>query len=287
MNSSKLDIKITSGDIPGIVYGDIKSSKNIFLYLNTANGNKSVSKFWKLPEFEHSCLYIIDLPGHGDCKIKSSKHWKFYVKCISETIYRIRREFRNIINVYLVGESFGANLAILTVKKHSEQVDSCIAINPPLRVRNPKHDKKIKDDADSFISLVFKYAVTITTNINTYTIPHGIEQLTSNPVFLRVWHMSAETKKQDTRINLACWWSMDNTRKYILSHYKHNGIPPIWIISSKKDFYYCKNQKTFDKISIVNNFNNKLFLLEEGEHFLDLDKNNCCKLWEIVKQLDK
>ena len=45
MISQKVDYEIKKGTIPGILFGDIKKSSNIFLHLNISNGNKEISKF--------------------------------------------------------------------------------------------------------------------------------------------------------------------------------------------------------------------------------------------------
>ncbi len=285
MQSNTLNIEISKGIIPAIVYGDINNASNIFLHLNIANGSKDFSKFWRLPEFKKSCVIIVDLPGHGDCNIKSSQFIGYYLKVINNTISKIKTTYQNVTKVYLTGESFGADLAILFIKKYPNGVNGCVSINPPLKLKNPKHIKG-QSKADSTFKLSCKYIFTLLTNINTYSIPHGIDQLTSNQTFLRVWSMFSASKKQDTRINLACWKAMYKAKRYLVNHFKNSATPNIYLIDTKTEFYYLKNKKTLDYL-LTKVYNNKVYLLDGGDHLLTIDQIWQTKVWEILASLDK
>lgn len=286
MISQKTYYKIKKGIIPAILFGDIKKSSNIFLHLNISNGNKEISKFFKIPNLKKSCFLIVDLPGHGECKIKVSRRTSYFVDIIKNLIELIKKQNKNIKKVFLVGESFGANLAILLTKKYSSLVQNVIAINPPLKLKNPKKSIDEKG-ADNTFKLTCKFIFTLLTNINTYSIPKGINQLTDNQIFIRVWKMYSNKQKQDTKVNLAAWFSMHKTRHYLKKHFKENLLPTITLIDSKEEFYYDKNKNTISILQKTKSSNNVIRLLEYGTHILSIDTKYSDTIWNELVKLDK
>lgn len=286
MISQKVDYEIKKGTIPGILFGDIKKSSNIFLHLNISNGNKEISKFFKIPNLKKSCFLIIDLPGHGECKIKASRRTSYFLNIIKNLIELIKKQNKNIKKVFIVGESFGANLAILLTKKYSSLIESVIAINPPLKLKNPKKSKDEKG-ADNTFKLTCKFIFTILTNINTHSIPKGINQLTDNQIFIRVWKMYSNKQKQDTKVNLAAWFSMHKTRHYLKKHYRNDLLPSITLIDSKEEFYYDKNKKTISVLNAAKTQNNFINLLDHGSHILTIDTKYSGTIWNELVKLDK
>lgn len=286
MVSNKVEYTLKEGKIPGILFGNIESSKKLFLHLNISNGNKEISKFFKIPNFKNSSYLIIDLPGHGECKIKASRFTLYYLKIINKLILGIKQKYSNIKNFYIVGESFGANLGILFIKKYPNLIEKVIAINPPLKLKNPKKSQDEKN-ADNTLKLAAKFIFTILTNINTHSIPKGINQLTDNQIFIRVWKMYSVQQKQDTKVNLAAWFSMSKTRKYLKKHFSNDLSPEILLIDSKEEFYFDKNKRTLDYLSKINSKNNHLKLLNNGHHILSIDQKYSDKIWEELIKLDK
>ncbi|MDE6477222.1 MAG: alpha/beta hydrolase [Mycoplasmoidaceae bacterium] len=286
MTFNKYNIFIKQGEIPGLVYGDIQKTKNIFVHLNISNGTKDICKFFSIPEFKNSCYYIFDLPGHGECYIRAKRSVKWFIKIIRSIISKIKMDNKNLEKFYIVGESFGANLGILLAKKYPAIVNKVIAINPPLKLKNPKKSQD-EVNADNTFKLAIKYIVTLLTNINTHSIPKGINQLTDNQIFIRVWKMYSSTKMQDTKVNLAAWFSMAKARKALINHFNKNLQPPILLIDTKKEFYYSKNKKTIEKIIPKESALNKVLLLNNGYHILTIDIKYSNVLWKELLLLDK
>lgn len=283
---NKYNILIKQGEIPGLVCGDIKKANNIFIHLNISNGTKDICKFFSIPEFKNSCYYIFDLPGHGECYIRARKNVKWFIKIIQSIILKIKKDNKNLEKFYIVGESFGANLGILLAKKCPNIVNKVIAINPPLKLKNPKKSQD-EVNADNTLRLALKYIITLLTNINTYSIPKGINQLTDNQIFIRVWKMYSSTKMQDTKVNLAAWFSMVKARRALINHFNKNLRPSILLIDTKKEFYYSKNKKILEKIIPKQSDLNKVLLLNNGHHILTIDIKYSNILWKELLFLDK
>ncbi len=280
-----LDFKTSKGLIPAIYCGKFENAKNIVIHLNIACGIKELIKFYNIPDFKHSVFLSIDLPGHGSCKIKPSRHPHYYIRIIHEIVDQIKAKDPNK-KIIFFGESFGANLASLYCKKYFYENNQYILLNPPFKIRNPKKTKEEKNTDNTF-KLACKYIFTLLTNIDTYSIPHGIHNLTNNIVFLRMWKMRAQENKQSTKINLATWFSMSKARKFILNHYEIDAMPQITLITSKEDFYYQKNKNTIDKLTSYKLKNNGIEIFSEGDHFLVINPSSQKEIWKIVLKHDK
>ena len=196
-----LDFETSKGIIPGIYCGEFESAKNIIFHLNVACGTKELIKLFNIPDFKHSVFLSIDLPGHGSCKIKPSRHPYSYVRIIHEIVNKIKTKDQNK-KIIFFGESFGANLASLYSKKYFSENNEYILLNSPLKIKNPKRSKQEKN-TDTKLKLICKYIFTLLTNIDTFSIPYGIHELTDNVMFLRIWKIRAKLNRQSTKINLA------------------------------------------------------------------------------------
>lgn len=267
-------------EIPYCLHGDIASSSSIVIHLNCANASSSISKLFKLPKEKNYCFLSLDLPGHGESLNKSYRWNCNYLKVIKAFICQIKETYKNIYKVFLSGESWGANLAIMFCDKYKYLINGITCWNAPSKIINIKEGNKKKFD------IILKHIVTFLFNIRYQTTAYNIQQLTDNKIFLRIWKMNLKARNSDAKINIAAWISMLPAWTKLKKQFKQSDTTPITYIQSKQDIYFKSNNKWIKKINTHDHGINKLIIINQGMHLLSLDPcGNDKVIWDEIQNM--
>lgn len=281
MINKELNLIVWNKEVCGNIYGDFENSQNIFINVNGLNTPKTFVNLFKLPELKNTCYYCFDLPGQGKTKLKETMRPSKLVRLIKEIIKLLKNKFKNIKNVYLFGQSFGANLIILLVKKFPELVNGIIPINPVFKIVTPKN--AVKKEKCFVLKSGLKHAFTLFTGINLHNKAFPNLDFTNNPVVKRMFDSYYEGVIESTKQNIAVWKSMRPSRQYLIKHFKKNNSPFIYLIESKTDPYFNKNKKYLNKCQ--SGSLNKIFLFNQGDHMLLIDWDNNKNIYSIFDQI--
>ncbi len=262
---------------------DLVNEKQVIIHLNGINFSNSLNRFWKMPINELPAFLFLNLPGN-DPKLKPYKSNKKYLKIINGFIGALKKEFPKIQKIYITGESWGANLALLYAKKYSKSIDGVICWNAPSKI-NSKISPKTKTQN---FKIGIQHLSGLIFNTNSRCLTGDMKLLTNNNILLRIYACQGTKNLGFTRLNLAAWFSMKPSYKYLEKHFKLNKELPIVYIQTKQDCYYELNADKLNKINKFSNDKNKIILQNEGMHLLSLDINGNDKIiWNQIKSMIK
>lgn len=273
-----LKIKIKIGDIPIIWCGQNKNPKKIFFILNVANAPKEIVKMYDLKNIDtqNNLLVSLDWPGVGESPLQPSKKIRYYLYYINQIINYFKDKYPNS-KFNLIGESFGADIAILYAKKYPKSIDTLIASNPPFGLRNPKKS----EESDSTFYMFWTHLFTLLFNKEYKTTPAGFEQLTNNELLKRMFLISRK-KTQSSRLHVAAWKAMMLGKKATIKRFKNDLEPNSYFFFAKNEFYCKKNQPILKKIKQCKTTKNKIFEFNSSEHFLFFDPQMAKQIWEKI-----
>jgi len=278
----KIDLKVSEKLTLGcLLSNEISKAKKVIIHLNGVNFPNSFNRFWKIPNDLGATFVFINLPGN-DINLKPSKYNKYYLEIINQSILTLKSMYPNIEKVYITGESWGANLALLFAKKYRDTIDGVLCWNAP---------SKIVTSVSIFntwqkVVIGFRHFLCILFNTNTYCPVGNMQKLTNNPIILRVFTASKTPVNGFTRLDLAAWYSMIPAFRYLKKHFKSNYSLPITYIQTEYDCYYSKNIKKLNKIKMYSNDHNKITFQKEGMHLLSIDPyGNDQIIWKELKKM--
>ncbi len=258
---------------------DIVNAKQVVIHLNGINLSNSLNKFWKIPINELPAFLFLNLPGN-DPKLKPYRSNKKYLKIINGFICALKQEFPKIQKIFMTGESWGASLALLYAKKYSKSIDGVVCWNAPSKIMS---EASSKTKAQIF-KIGMQHLACILFNTNSRSLTGDMKLLTNNDILLRIYRSHGTKNLGFTRLNLAAWFSMKPSYRYLEKHFKLNKKLPIVYIQSKQDCYFEYNAIKLNKIIKFSNDKNKIILQDEGMHLLSLDKNGNDKIiWDQIK----
>ena len=262
---------------------NISDQKQVVIHLNGINFSNSLNRFWKMPIDELPPIIFLNLPGN-DQKIKAYRTNKSYIKLIKKCILNLKQTFPNIKNVYLTGESWGANLSLLYAKKYPNSIAGVICWNAPSKV-NTKLSAKSRVQN---LKIGMAHLLSILFNTNSRCLTGDMKLITDNQILLRIYNRSGAENWGFVNLDLAAWYAMRPSFKYLKKHFKSNNKLPITYIQTKQDCYYALNIKKINKfINYANNVN-KIIIQDKGMHLLSLDTNGNDKIiWDQIKLMTR
>lgn len=103
----KIQLQISKKyNIDCVCVGDILSTKNVVLHLNSANTDNLIINYFHVPNNRNYCFICPNLPGNSfESKYHSLRRNSSYLKIISQIIDKLKENYPNIKNIYLTGES--------------------------------------------------------------------------------------------------------------------------------------------------------------------------------------
>ena len=258
---------------------NISDQMQVVIHLNGINFSNSLNRFWKMPIDELPPIIFLNLPGN-DPKIKPYRTNKNYIKLIKKCILNLKQKFQNIKNFYLTGESWGANLALLYAKKYPTSIAGIICWNAPSKMNTRL---SAKSNAQN-LKIGMVHLLSILFNTNSRCLTGDMKSITDNEILLRISNKPGYEKQGFVNLDLAAWYAMRPSFKYLKKHFKTNNKLPITYIQTKQDCYYELNIKKINKfISYANNVN-KIIIQDKGMHLLSLDTNGNDKIiWDQMK----
>ncbi|MBP5256765.1 MAG: alpha/beta hydrolase [Mycoplasma sp.] len=258
---------------------NIVNETQVIIHLNGINFNNSLNRFWKIQVEEFPPFLFLNLPGNDPNLKPYRTNWK-YLKIIKGFIDAFKNEFPKIEKFYITGESWGANLALLYAKKFSNSIAGVVCWNAPSKI-NTKLSQKSKLDN---LNIGIQHILCFLLNINFRCFTGDMNQITNNEILLRIYHQQCKLKLGFTRLDLAVWYAMKPSFRYLKKHFKSNMNLPIVYIQTKEDCYYKLNIKKLNKIIQYSNNTNKIIIQEQGMHLLSLDVNDNDKIiWKEIK----
>ena len=258
---------------------NMTDQKQVIIHLNGINFSNSLNRFWKVPIDELPPIVFLNLTGN-DPKIKSYRTNYNYVKLIKKCIWSLKQKFPNIAKIYLTGESWGANLALLYVKKFPTSVAGVVCWNAPGKINSQLSAKsKIKNFKIAMIHLS-----SILFNTNSQCESGDMKLITDNEILLRIYNRPGAQNRGFANLDLAAWYAMRPSFRYLKKHFKSNKKLPITYIQTKQDCYYTLNMKKINKFISYANDVNKIIIQDKGMHLLSLDMNGNDKIiWDQIK----
>ncbi|MGL5521990.1 MAG: alpha/beta fold hydrolase [Metamycoplasmataceae bacterium] len=263
-----IKIKGFKEEIPFYFRGNINSEKCIF-FVHGLGG--SGSPFMRTIDqenlFNDYFVISLDMRGQTRNKNKPSKFSKRYIKDLKIIINFLINKF-GIKNLYLLGESWGSALIFLYLKYVSNPfVKGAIGWNMPYSVtKNEEVNKKQEKIIDSL-----KVIFTFLTNITTWSKRPFNNELTNNPVIIRINSLSDGL--QNNKLPIASFFCLKKAWRYLKSKQrKENTL----YIQSMGDI--LRNNK------IVEKYKDNIVVLESGTHILSLDIKDNLNLFEIIKK---
>lgn len=276
-------------NIPCTYCGDITQTSKVVLHLNSANTNNTIINYFHIPKEKNYCFVCPNLPGNSfESKYSSLSNNNSYIKIIVKIINKIKEIYPNVKQVYLSGESWGANLAILFCHKHHNLISGIVCWNAPNWIVQTEDLSKTRE---STWSVGIKHIITLLTNINFKARVGDLSGLTDNKIFERIYNVALSKRNYincDVRIDIAVFKSMFFTYRYLKKHFKKNIQTPLIYIQTKNDAYYCRNIKKLQKIAKYQKQPNEIIFCENGYHMLTYDmKGNDKVIWDNLDKLTK
>lgn len=232
----------------------------LIFYIPGLNGNGSLVHYFDDQVFNKYLVCSFDPRAQGDNQLKASRNYKKYIDDIFFVINNICNKFNNIKNIFLIGESWGANLAFLFNKYYPNVTRAIIGWNMPYHVIDTsdlKGWKKIKNS--------LKVLLTYTTNINTFDDTPFNEQLTNNKVLIRIVK-TIKNNRISNRVILAAWKSFKQSWRYLLKNATKNNL---FYIQSSKDALISKDiVNKFVRLHPIN-----FREIDGGYHILTFDES--------------
>ena len=270
-------------EINYIASKNITGQKQAIIHLNGINFSNSLNRFWKMPIDELPPFIFLNLPGN-DPKIKPYRTNKNYIKLLKKCILSLKQKFPSIENFYLTGESWGANLALLYAKKFPNSIAGIVCWNAPSKVNTSLATKsKFQNFKTGMIHLS-----SILFNTNSQCESGNMSLITDNETLLRIYNRPGSQNRGFANLDIAAWYAMRPSFRYLKKHFKSNNKLPITYIQTKQDCYYALNMKKINKfISYANNVN-KIIIQDKGMHLLALDMNGNDKIiWNQIKLMTR
>ena len=258
---------------------NITNEKQVIIHLNGINFSNSLNRFWRIQVEEFPPFLFLNLPGN-DPNLKPYRTNRKYLKIIKDFINAFKKEFPRIEKFYITGESWGANLALLYARKFPNSIAGVVCWNAPSKI-NTKLSPKSK--LNNF-NIGMRHILCFLLNINFRCFTGDMNQITNNEILLRIYQQQCKLKLGFARLDLAVWFAMKSSFRYLKNHFRLNIKLPIVYIQTKQDCYYKLNIKKLNSIIQYSNNTNKIIIQNQGMHLLSLDTNDNDKIiWKEIK----
>lgn len=260
----KFILSIKGEEFPVYLSRNNNSNKLLF-YIPGLNGNgaliENISK-----EFPNYSVASFDPRAQGENYSKPYRSYKKYLSDIYEIINNLKSKL-NVHNIYLIGESWGAALAILYKYKY-DGIDKIVCWNCPYKINNTE-----KVPFKVAFKRNMKMIGTFLFSIDTYDDADFNENLINNKVILRAIKVFRR-KSVSNKVIIAAWKSFKPAWKIIMK----NKIDNYLYIQSLEDIMLHK-----DLLKIISNTKNQnIITYEQGYHILMFDINSSQKLFRDI-----
>lgn len=265
-------IKGLKYEVPFTVVNPIHKSKKskIIVFMNGLNGDRAWLKYFNHSVFDNNFLISFDQKGQAKNEEKPSQIYQrlinYNLKVLEYIFKDSKYKNREII---LIGESWGANCALLMAKKRPDLMKGFLIWNMPGKLPSKNVDASRK----KIISMSFKTWFTFMTGINTKSIIPFDERLTSNRLLIRASKYQ-KNLYMNNKTPISIFLSFIPSWRIII---KNRLTVPFVYVQSMQDIMLC--EKRFKKIK--NNSNTVIF--EKGCHILYLEENSLALGDEIQK----
>lgn len=237
------------------------SQSVIFIFNCGLGGTNKWHEFMCLPVFQSNYFICYEKAGHGNNKNKPSQYRRQSIEELQEVILFIRSKYPNK-KIYLLGESWGASINFLYLKKYGHQyVNGAVNWNMPY--------KPIDIEKQSFTQkfslackLLFTYIFNIALLEKQTNFIH--DKLSQNAVLVRVKKLVASAP-MNTKLPLCAWRFMKPSWRFLFKNL-HNDSYNFLYIQSAQDI--LADQKNIDKINLVSKNNKKYLFIQTGYHVL-------------------
>lgn len=240
-----------------------ENSKKLIFYIPGLNGNGALVEHIS-DKFEGYNVASFDPRAQGENQSKPSRRYKKYLKDIN-IIINFLKDKLDVNEIYLIGESWGAALAILYDFKY-KGINKVACWNCPYKIVNSE-----KVPFKIAFKRNLKMIITFLFSINTYDDAEFNEKLINNKIILRAIKVFRR-KKISNKVILASWRSFKPAWKIIFNNKINNYL----YIQSLEDIML--HNDLLEKIS-----NNKNVLMyEKGHHVLLFDNESQENLFKDI-----
>ncbi|MGL4947952.1 MAG: hypothetical protein ACRC42_01020 [Mycoplasma sp.] len=245
-------------------------SDNVIVFLNGINGEMEVIKNYLGPVFTNNYIVTFDNIGQGNNPLPHTANPKKYIDFTINMINALKKEEQFVGKKFiLIGESFGASLVIACSIKCPQVADLFFCWNAPTKIANAKVPLHL------LIDVSFKTLISLLFNIETYSLKHFSEDLTSNKAILRIQKAKPPILTSN-KLNLAVWKLMYKTR----DAFKNKRTP--------NNFYYYQSLEDIMLWKKVASWNIKnATLLETGKHLLSFEDESQIMFDHLEKLMEE
>lgn len=264
-------------EIELVTINPIKKANSMCLFIGGLNNDKSSIKYLNNPLFDDKYLYCFNHRQWDDNTQKSSKKPNIYLDDVYNVVQELKKLHKDL-RVYLLGESFGAGLAIMYAKKYPTSYDHVFAWNMPYGISKTGDETKKQQ-----LSTGFKMLLTFFFNASTKSLAFFPEKLTNNKILLRAIKVNNQGKESDNRVVVAAWVALRKGWWLLLQNLASNDFK-VTYIQGENDA--LKSKKMINKLNKKYPLliNKKYYLLEKGTHILAFDVEADKMLFEIIEK---
>lgn len=250
-----------------------RKTKKLVLFIQGLNGNGSTIYYWNYPTFDDAYLVSFDARAQANNTLKPSRHYKTFIKDIDLVVDNLKEKL-NFDEIYLMGESWGAALAVLYKKHYPEKIKNLIVWNMPYRavdVSKNDNSNKTKRNIYMLSTLIF--------SINTYDDAPFIKELTNNKILLRTIQL-LRNNRISNKVIIASWLSFKPAWKFLFKHSNEFKKLNITYIQSMEDI--MREMKAVNKLTLDDK---NVHIFKQGYHILTFDDNVNDKLFNIISKI--
>lgn len=272
LNSSKFKFPIP---VACVAPKNISDSSCVFVYSSGLWSTISTSLYLNNDFYNNHWFITYDKMAHGQNQNKPSQYRKPYINELYEVVKWAKNSFPNR-KIYLLGESWGAAISLIFLKKYGNLVDGVVGWNTPFRPKDSeKNTFKVK------LECAIKEIFTIVTQV-TVTLPavqKTRDKVSRNELFIRVMSLKP-IETQNSKSTISVWRFMHSSKHFLKRNGRNKNMNYLYIQSGQDAL--C-DYKLFKRIT-KNSNQDHVYYMPTGYHVLSLEPVESNQLYDKINE---
>lgn len=225
--------------------------------------------------FDTNYLVSYEKMAHGENKNPPSQYRNKFIKELDCVVDWVKKNFPNK-KIFLIGESWGAGINFIYLKKFKEKINGTFNWNMPTKIINPQ-----KQPFKKFWVSAWKEIATLLFNVNLILPiePNHRDALTQNEFLKRVSKMTyEESVNSSSKLTVAVWKFFGPSRRFLLKNCNNKNFNFVYVQSGQDALI---NKKFVKKLKAKADSDHFVYL-ETGYHILSMEPKESEILFSLM-----